>query len=187
MIKKKLSIDNIEPKRNSPEDEIIAKYFDDVITSFGVDSAKRPEVATKWAIEKERWLNNKDQVLKQNLTKAIKVKKHKYSLIELQKIHLQELTKRSVFLKELNKNSKLPKISNNFLASDSGITPPSIVESPNLFELEDNIKTSLNSGAGIMREIAKQIQEQNAIYQNLPPEETKQKKKHFIKSWKNKK
>ncbi|MBW3058767.1 hypothetical protein D6D54_05740 [Spiroplasma poulsonii] len=161
-------------KATLPTADLIRKYFDEVVTSSGIDPKKRPDVALQWAQEKELWAQEADAEIQQQLLQVLKVNQnvktqqlhHQQELIlrDLQQARLIELRKREEYLATLAKPVKLPKVNKKMLNSDVETKhsfPKSFFKKDNKigpYYEEDNYGTIL------MREIGQALANEYEIY-----------------------
>ncbi len=111
-----------------PTADLIRKYFDEVVTSSGIDPQKRPDVVLQWAQEKELWAQETDAKMRQQLLQVLKInqkvqaqqlhRQQELILRDLQQSRLVELKKREEYLATLAKSVKLPKINKKILNSE---------------------------------------------------------------------
>ncbi|WHQ36491.1 hypothetical protein [Spiroplasma sp. SV19] len=165
-----------------PTTELIRKYFDEVVTSSGIDPQKRPGVVLQWAQEKEHWIQETDTLMQQQLLRVLKANKRKQAqqlhqeqeliLRELQQSRLIELKKREEYLAKLAKPVKLPKINKKMLNSD--VVEKNLFSKPFVKE-HINIMSSHNEdnyGTILMREIGQALADEYEMYhseQNKEP------------------
>lgn len=161
--------------KNISTAELIRKYFDEVVTSSGIDPQKRPYVVLKWAREKELWAQEADAIVQKQLLQAlannnkIQIKKlqrqQELALRDLRQIRLNELKKREEYLATLSKPVKLPKINKKIL--NSKVTGLELQAKP-LFKNRNEInKISTaedNYGTIFMREIVRALLDEYNMY-----------------------
>ncbi|AGM26171.1 hypothetical protein SSYRP_v1c05810 [Spiroplasma syrphidicola EA-1] len=167
-------------KQNEMEiQKLINKYFDEVITSSGIDATKRPDVALQWAKEKELWSKEQDAELQRQLllqleqaklagTNQSLIKKH-LKLKDLQQIRLQELKLREEYLATLNQKQKLPRITKKDLNADVKINQDSEQLNQEIMALKKKKAVDDQSyGTMFMQQIAKTLIDEYEMY-NQPP------------------
>ncbi|MFJ1522113.1 hypothetical protein [Spiroplasma sp. ald] len=155
--------------------ELIRKYFDEVVTSSGIDPQKRPDVALQWAREKELWAQEADAIVQKQLLQALannnKIqiqqvqRQQELVLRDLQQIRLNELKKREEYLATLSKPVKLPKINKKILNSE--VTGLELQAKPVFKNRNDINKISTaedNYGTIFMREIGRALLDEYNMY-----------------------
>ncbi|AOX43931.1 hypothetical protein S100390_v1c05940 [Spiroplasma sp. NBRC 100390] len=157
-----------------PTADLIRKYFDEVVTSSGIDPQKRPDVVLQWAQEKELWAQETDAKMQQQLLQVLKInqkvqaqqlhRQQELILRDLQQSRLVELKKREEYLATLAKPVKLPKINKKILNSEIEAKD----SLPKSFFAKDNKMTPSyeedNYGTILMREIGQALANEYEIY-----------------------
>ncbi|WP_342256452.1 hypothetical protein [Spiroplasma endosymbiont of Poecilobothrus nobilitatus] len=163
--------------------ELISKYFDEVVTSSGIDPHKRPDVALQWAREKELWTQEADAIVQKQLLQALannnKIQIHQVqrqqelALRDLQQIRLNELKKREEYLATLSKPVKLPKINKKILNSEvAGLELQAKPVFKNRNDINNVSTAEDNYGSIFMREICRALLDEYNMYHQPQEQES---------------
>lgn len=163
--------------------DLIRKYFDEVVTSSGIDPQKRPDVALQWAREKELWAQEVDAIVQKQLLQALAnnnknqlqqaQRQQELALCDLQQIRLNELKKREEYLATLSKPVKLPKINKKILNSE--VVGLELQVKPifkNRNDINNISSTEDNYGTIFMREIGRALLDEYNMYHQPPEQES---------------